>query len=210
MPPGAGSEEEALAQVKKPEVRDAILASADELFGEKGYAETTVAEIGRAAGVSASNIYVYFDSKLAILYAICEPWLRARIERLGGELAALERPEARLRLIFRTLWLDLPGERNGFANNLMQALSTTKPSDTYSRELLLWSEAKLTELIRQSLPPERAALVDGTYLAHIVFMAFDGFAINYKLKGPSERIDGMVELMIALLLGRPAVPRQQK
>lgn len=191
-----------MAQVKKQEVRDAILASADGLFRDKSYVDTTMAEIGRAAGVSASNIYVYFGSKLEILYAICEPWLRARITRMDRELARLEDPEARLRLIFRTLWLDVPGEDNGFANNLMQALSTAKPSDTYSRELLLWSEEQLTRLIRESLPPERAALIDGTFLAHIIFMAFDGFAINYKLKGPSERIDGIVELMVALLLGR--------
>lgn len=191
-----------MVQVKKQEIYNAILASAYTLFRDKGYVDTTVAEIGRAAGVSASNIYVYFSSKLEILYAICEPWLRDRITQLGGELDGLEEPEERLRLIFRTLWLDLPGENNGFANNLMQALSTAKPRDTYSRELLLWSENELTGLIRDALPPERAALVDGTYLAHIIFMAFDGFSINYKLKGPSERIDGIVELMVGLLLGR--------
>ena len=190
-----------MVQVKKQEVHDAILASAYTLFRDKGYVDTTVAEIGRAAGVSASNIYVYFSSKLEILYAICEPWLRDRITQLRRELDGLVEPEERLRLIFRTLWLDLPGENNGFANNLMQALSTARPQDPYSRELLLWSETELTGLIRESLPPERAALVDGTYLAHIIFMAFDGFSINYKLKGPSERIDGIVELMVGLLLG---------
>jgi len=40
-----------MAQVKKSEVRDAILAAAFDLFSEKDYARTTIAEIARCAGV---------------------------------------------------------------------------------------------------------------------------------------------------------------
>lgn len=90
----------------------------------------------------------------------------------------------------------------------MQALSSAEPKDTYSRDLLLWAEEELTRLIRDSLPADRVALVDGTHLAHVIFMAFDGFAVNYRLKGPSERIDGIVDLMLALLLGGPSTSRR--
>jgi len=57
-------------QFKKPEIREAILASAFELFSSVGYATTTVPRIAERAGVSSTNLYRYFESKLAILYAI--------------------------------------------------------------------------------------------------------------------------------------------
>lgn len=197
-----------MAQVKKKEVYDAVVSSAYALFRDKGYNNTTVAEIARLAGVSTSNVYVYFSSKLQILYAIYDPWLRGRIKTLARDVERLDDPEDRLRFIFCTLWLDIPAENNGFANNLMQALSSAEPEDTYSRDLLLWAEEELTRLIRDSLPADRVALVDGTHLAHVIFMAFDGFAVNYRLKGPSERIDGIVDLMLALLLGVPSTARR--
>lgn len=190
-----------MAQVKKQEVYDAIIDSAYTLFRDKSYTDTTVSQIASLAGVSTSNIYVYFSSKLQILYAICEPWLRNRVAELAERLDGIEDAETRLRLILRTLWYDIPNEDGGLAINLMQGLSTAKPEDTYRRDLLLWAEDELTRLIRTSLPADRSALVDGTYLAHVLFMAFDGFSINSKLKGPSERIDGIVDLMVGLLLG---------
>jgi len=69
-----------MVQRKKPEVREAILAAAFRLFARRGYAATMVADIAREAGVSPGNVYIYFRSKLEILYAIYDPWLRARIE----------------------------------------------------------------------------------------------------------------------------------
>jgi len=191
-----------VAQVKKQEVREAILFGAHTLFQQKGYTSTSVAEIAQAAGVSPSNIYVYFDSKFAILYAVYVPWLRARFLRLEEDLAPIEDHEVRLRFILRTVWHDIPSEDNGFANNLMQALSTATSEEGYSRDLLRWVEDRLSAMIRDCLPPARAALTDQALLAHVIFMAFDGFAMNHRLRGPSPRIDAIIDLMISLLLDR--------
>ena len=78
-----------MAQHKKPAVRDAILAGAYRLFSERGYAATTLTDIAKSAGFSPGNVYIYFDSKLDILYAIYDPWLRERIERLEDELSRI-------------------------------------------------------------------------------------------------------------------------
>jgi AcrR family transcriptional regulator len=192
-----------VVQVKKEEVRSAILKATYALFQEKGYNETSVSEIGRVAGVSPSNLYVYFGSKLDILFAIYDPWLRERLRALESELRTIDDPEARLRTIFGTLWRDIPAEDNGFANNMMQALSTGSVEEGYSRELLLWAEERVSAMILDCLPPERAAIAERSLLAHVVFMAFDGFAMNHKLRGPSRRIDDIIDLTVALVLGRP-------
>ncbi|MET0207993.1 MAG: TetR/AcrR family transcriptional regulator, partial [Burkholderiaceae bacterium] len=62
-----------MAQHKKTEVREAILEGAFELFSTQGYAATTLSQIAKSAGVSSGNIYIYFESKLDILYAIYDP-----------------------------------------------------------------------------------------------------------------------------------------
>ncbi|RME16999.1 MAG: TetR/AcrR family transcriptional regulator, partial [Alphaproteobacteria bacterium] len=47
--------------------RDELLDAALDLFGERGYAQTSVAAIARRAGLSKGAVYLYFDSKQAIL-----------------------------------------------------------------------------------------------------------------------------------------------
>ncbi|MFO1055675.1 MAG: TetR/AcrR family transcriptional regulator [Dongiaceae bacterium] len=195
-----------MAQVKKGAVREAILASAFRRFAEKGYANTTLAQISGDAGISTSNLYVYFGSKLAILFALYDPWLRERLTALEQELAGMTDPRARLRRILLALWRDIPAEHNGFSVNLMQALSTATPDQGYSRDLLLWAEDRIGRLIRASLPPERAALAEGRLLAHVLMMAFDGFVLNTRLADRSRRLPAIAELMADLLLG--TVPGQ--
>ena len=58
-----------MAQVKKAAVLEAIKAAAFELFAQQGYGATSMPGIARAAGISTANVYVYFGSKLAVLYA---------------------------------------------------------------------------------------------------------------------------------------------
>ena len=63
----------AMAQTKKEDVRAGIVASARQEFEQRGYAASTIRSIAQRAGMSPSNVYVYFDSKLDILFAIYDP-----------------------------------------------------------------------------------------------------------------------------------------
>ena len=189
-------------QVKKPEVRDAILDSAFALFSEQGYAQTTQAQIARRAGVAASSLYVYFDSKLDILFAVYRPWLMKRFDDLEARIGGTGGSRKRLETILYALWRDIPAEDNGFVNNLMQAISNLGPTDNYSRDLLDDCETRISRMIADCLPEDRSQLADDRNLfAHILFMAQDGFAISYKINGPSKRMDAMVATMCDMLLG---------
>jgi AcrR family transcriptional regulator len=190
-----------MAQVKKASVREAILRSATELFTEKDYSTTTLSEIARRAGVSMSNIYNYFGSKLEILFAVYEPWLDARLDRLAEEVAAMKDRRARLRHVLLTVLRDIPSENNNFANNVLQALSTRRADESYSRNLLLKSEARVSALLAEILPTG-SAVVEDDLLSHLLFMAFDGFTVNYRLVGPSRRAEPIVEMLCDLVFVR--------
>lgn len=192
-----------MVQVKKPELRAAILASAFERFAQSGYAATTLPQIAKGAGVSAGTVYVYFSSKLAVLYAIYGPWLRQRITNLERRLARIADPRDRLCTLVRALWRDIPREHNGFANNLMQAISTAGPDEPYDPALLAWVEERVAAMIRDALPPARRRRFGTPAFAHVLMMASDGFVIGNHLRPDRPCSEHTVELMCRLIRGEP-------
>jgi len=76
-----------LRERKKRETKQALARAGLELFVERGYDETTLADIADAAGVSTRTIFAYFPGKEDILFSTFEDMREA----LGRALA--DRPE---------------------------------------------------------------------------------------------------------------------
>ena len=78
-----------LRERKKQRTREAIARAALELFAERGYQATTLADIAEAADVSTRTIFAYFPSKEDILFcdyaAMRDALARALAERPGGK-----------------------------------------------------------------------------------------------------------------------------
>ncbi len=196
-----------MAQVKKEHVRTAILDAAFQLFSVHGYAGTTLPMIGKTAQISTPNIYSYFSSKLSILYAIFDPWIRAQFATLDEELAALKSPDRRLKRLLAMLWQELPELEHGFANNVIQAISTATPDGEYRPNLIAWMEEQIERMLLDALPSERHSLVRGTDMAHMIVMATDGY-IMYGHTMPERRCgDRTIDAFCRMLSGRPPAKR---
>jgi AcrR family transcriptional regulator len=188
-----------MVQVKKAEVRDSIVDAAFQLFRMKGYLGASITDIGQAAGVAPSGIYVYFKSKLELFYAVYRPWLKERLLRLERELVVISGYRAKIRRIVEVIWLDIPNEANFFANNLMQAVSTAAKNDFYSGELLEWCEQRLARMLRSAAPRSRQNRDDYRQLAHILFMAFNGFVVRSYLGVRAEKMTATIDTMTDLI-----------
>jgi AcrR family transcriptional regulator len=71
-------------KVQQGEVtRQALLYAARELFGERGYAETSIDEVARAAKVTKGALYHHYDGKQELFGAVYE-----QVKREVSELAA--------------------------------------------------------------------------------------------------------------------------
>jgi AcrR family transcriptional regulator len=189
-----------MAQTKKGDVHAAILAAAFAQFSARGYSETSIPAIAAAAGISTANVYRYFPSKLAILYTLYEPWLVERLDRLATTLAAVTDPRRRLERLLLALWRDLPRATHGFANNVMQALSSSGQGDSYDPRLRRLFQGRVADWIAGSLgvPASEARVIAG-----VALMAFDGFAMNARLVG-GIRCDAKTARLVAGLLAGAA------
>jgi AcrR family transcriptional regulator len=58
-----------LAVASRPP-RERLLAAAEQLFGERSYRRTSVAQICTEAGIATGSFYAHFDSKAAIFAAV--------------------------------------------------------------------------------------------------------------------------------------------
>ena len=190
-----------MAQIKKKEIRRAILDAAYKLFSKRGYTDTNIADIARTAGVAPANVYVYFPSKLEILFSIYKPWLTKQFDVLERSLQPITNPRQRLRKILSTLWREIPSADNGFANNMMQAISAANGRDGYSPSLRLAIEERLARLLEDCLPStDRKNARD---IARIMLMAFDGYALNFHLKGGAVCPPRHLALFADILIARP-------
>src|SRR3954466_5795819 len=68
--------------------REKVLAAALELFGERGYHATSIADIGLRAGISKSVLYHYFGSKAGLYELIAETEGHALLERVAAAVPA--------------------------------------------------------------------------------------------------------------------------
>jgi AcrR family transcriptional regulator len=194
-----------MGQTKKNEVRTAILRSARTLFARHGYIATSLPKIAEGAGTSTANVYVYFRSKLEILYELYDPWLRARIEALASEAATISDRRERLRFVLGSFWRDIPKENSGFGNNIIQAISTMQRGEGYQPVLLRWMEAQMQALVLDCLPPARRRLFEGSDLGHFLVMAFDGYLMFHHLDRKRPLDDRTLDGLVASLLGQRAV-----
>ncbi|MGH2447270.1 MAG: TetR/AcrR family transcriptional regulator [Chloroflexota bacterium] len=102
----------ARTEVGRRERRTAILLAAVELFGQRGFTDTLVSDIARAAGVGHGTVFLYFASKDALFRAaVLEPleeFAARSLEIMGAEGSAL----ARIRRLVREQVRDMPAERS--------------------------------------------------------------------------------------------------
>ena len=59
-------------RIKPDDTRERIMETAEMLFRRMGFAKTAVADIAAELRMSPANIYRFFDSKTAIVQAICK------------------------------------------------------------------------------------------------------------------------------------------
>jgi len=189
-----------MAQVKKEDVRSAILQAAFALISEKGYVGASMGQIARIAGISHANIYIYFDSKLDVFFSLYEDWLKDKIAALEQQVMQAATPRRKCQVLLGGLFRQMPTLDNGFANNLVQTIATVGPNEPYSPELLMWLENWVEGMLALAIPSMQKAHARRKRLAHFIVMAFDGCSVNFRVNRASLPDEKLVQELTDMLL----------
>jgi TetR/AcrR family transcriptional regulator, repressor of fatR-cypB operon len=151
--------------------KEAILAAALELFAERGFHGTSVADIADRSNVGAGTIYRYFQDKEALVNALYQYW---KLEMVSAILTDLP-TDLPARQIFHHLWNGLAL----FAKNYPEALVFLEAHhhaaylDQESRDLSsrvlaqfheLFEVSRRNQLTRNAPPPLLVALLVGAFM----------------------------------------------
>lgn len=85
------------------ETREAIIASADDLFYRQGFAATGFADIAAAVGISRGNFYYHFRTKDEILEAVIARRLASTAQMLARWEVETDDPAERIRAFIHIL-----------------------------------------------------------------------------------------------------------
>lgn len=130
-----GARRHARSRARTPEAQkkvvENIVASARELFDEKGFDAVNMRAVAANAGYTAGAIYSYFSTKRQLLIAIWESdtWESYRAAKAG--LSGRSKATTKLRRVFQsyaTYWVENPSQ---FRNLFGTRDRLEKPGDTY-------------------------------------------------------------------------------
>ena len=197
---------------KNPEKRIRILDAALKVFATRGFYNAKVSEVAREAGVADGTIYLYFESKDALLIALFEDRMQRLIARANDEIARTEgtvldkiRQAIALHL---SLVLDDPDLAEFITVELRQSGKFVKEYDNPKfteylrifRDLILAGQEQ--GLIRRT--------VDARLVVRAIFGALDELLLTLSLTHRNRSVDlnatvdGLCDIFFDGIRARPA------
>jgi TetR/AcrR family transcriptional regulator, repressor for uid operon len=162
----------------KPETqaarREHILDAAQECFVRSGFHRTTTQDICKQAGISLGALYVYFDSKEALIQGICE---RDRAEFSEDFSALSSAPDffEGLRVIGKKIFTDQPRLKQLMCVEIgVEATRNPRIADIFGRVDAFILESFTSLFKRMQSEGKIAASVDTSALAQAFVVIGDG------------------------------------
>jgi len=182
--------------------RAAILNAATGVFAEKGFFNSKVADIAKAAGVADGTVYLYFKNKDDVLHSIFD---RAMEEFIGDgrrELERLSKPEDKLRRI-----AELHLERLGADREMAIVFQVElRGSIKFMQEFSAAGFSEYLDIIRKTIEEGQKSGVFRTDLkpvvcAKIFYGALDEMVTNWIISNKSYQLAPMANEVLKIFFG---------
>jgi AcrR family transcriptional regulator len=179
--------------------RDQILDAAERLFAARGFARTTIKDIGNEAGLNSALLYYYFADKDELYREVLRRFVSRLVARTMSELTAAGSPDARLRALVTAqaeLLLANPHFPRLMARELVESDGAHAveqfhllASTTFRRLCELIEEGQRAGIFRKHLDPRFAAI---STISQVVYFFVARPAVRVLLKagpeGPSPKV----------------------
>ena len=184
--------------VTREATRRRILDAALELFSERGYHNTSMDDVVRAAGLSKGGVYFHFPSKDAMFSALYDECADALFHRsLAAAIAeddTLNRLAAGVRAFIQGCW-ELRSARVVFGETIgMNPLLDRKREETMTRFQELISEALNVAVAEEAIPP-----VNTRILARAMVGAFAELGMEVVRSKSPEEVEEVADVLVDVL-----------
>lgn len=189
-------------KLKSDERREQILTAAIECFVKRGFHQTTMQDISRAADISPALIYKHFESKEMLIKALIETheaeWL-ARFEKA--------RETKDFQLVLRWLFeIDSEEDEKNARDEaviLLEVLAEALRSEQIAR-LVRHDDAVLAGGLTETIKTAQTAgqiddSLDAAAVADVLLALSDGLMLRLALNGAGEDLSGKYELLTKTL-----------
>jgi len=162
-----------------------VLDAAADLFGSKGYRETTVRDISQAVDMLPGSLYYHFPSKHDLLLATYEEGVRRLIDRVSAAVADTDMPAwARLENALAA-HLETILDHTGYARVMIRVLPEQVPEKSEELTVLRNRYEKLLASVLDDVPV--AADVSRKMLRLLLLGAANWSQVWYREDGDSPR-----------------------
>ncbi len=188
--------------VDKEKRKEELLEAAIKVFARKGYADTTMDNVAKAANVSKGMIYEYFSSKDDLLVELYNYFEKVTFSKLVKKIAFAKSSRKKIK-IFIEYSFGIYTEMFDFINILFVfwAEGIIKKSENKLDISSVYSNYRgfVAEIIKQGIDSGEFRKVDTYTFSAIIFGAMDGLCLqwildmeNFPAKKASEELSKMI------------------
>ena len=185
------------------DISSKIVEAAHTRFRHYGYGKTTMAEIAADTGMSAANLYRYFNSKQDIIAECANRWMCERVDRLRAAirkpgLSAIEQLEA---YVLNDLLISQEmAENDEKIGELVNNITLQRPDMVYNK--IEAENAVIEEILSHGNETGEFAIADTTKTANTIYMSLVVFNVPtfmslYSLEEFREKAVSVIELIVS-------------
>lgn len=182
--------------------REAILRAAIKVFAQKGYFNSKVADIAKAAGIADGTVYLYFKSKDEVLHSIFDRAMEEFIAEGKREIAEIKEADKRLERIAQLHLEKLGADRDLAVVFQVELRGSTKFMEEFSGG----GFAEYLDIIKQTIDEGQKAGVFRHDLkpitaAKILYGALDEMVTNWILSKRKYPLAPMADEVLKVFFG---------
>lgn len=178
-----------------------IIEGAIKVFSEKGYDNSSISDISKAAKISESTLYEYFTSKEEVLFAIPLNYNQASCKKINQILPHISHPADKIRFIIR-YFIEFYEQNKSYTTVALLLLRTSKdflkkPAYDLYRDLTHPIIDTISEGVQQGIFRNDVS----PYLVRNMILGFiEHLTIQWVLLKRPDKITDQISLMSDLII----------
>lgn len=175
-----------MAAPRNENIREKIIAAAEELLSTEKMSDISLADIARKAGVSKGTIYYYYKNKNDLLFDITDKYLDQQYQDLIAWTTDKSKDTSMHRLIKYVLQRDVET-----ANLRLHLFYDAAAGNEALRERLLTRYAEFADILSEKIA-ERTEDVPSRYLAWLLLLLSDGLFMHKTIANPLVNVEDFI------------------